>query len=525
MNTERPPGATEPRLPWLVGALIGVIGIGSAVAAGQLLAGFLGTGASPYLAVGNAFVDRTPGWLKEFAVSTFGTDDKLALLSGMGVVLFLLGALAGVLSRRTATPGTVFAVVLGLVAVIAVLSRDDLGQLAVLAPVASLVAGAVVFRFLHRMALDWLDTRDEPADDRYGDPAGDTRRKFLVSTLGLTVGAGAAGIVGEVLTADHDVQGSRQAVGRLVPVTTKPVPAGADFARNGTPTFLTDATNFYRVDTALSVPQLRTEDWALRIHGMVDKPLTFRFADIRRRKLTERVITLCCVSNPVGGPYISTARFEGVLLRDLLAEAGVHPNADQLLSTSIDGYTAGTPVDALTDDRGAMLAIGMNGQPLPVEHGFPARMVVPGLYGYVSATKWVVDMELTTFAKAQGYWVPRGYSQRAPVKTESRIDVPAPFGTVNGGTVTVAGIAWAQTKGIRAVEIRVDGGRWQPTQLSTEVTKNAWRMWRAFVPLRPGQHRVEARATDDTGYTQTSAIADPIPNGASGYPTVTFTVR
>jgi hypothetical protein len=215
-----------------------------------------------------------------------------------------------------------------------------------------------------------------------------------------------------------------------------------------------------------------------------------------------------------------------VLLKDLLAEAGVHPGADQLLSTSVDGYTAGTPIDALTDDRGALLAIGMNGQPLPVEHGFPARMVVPGLYGYVSATKWVVDMELTTFAARQGYWVPRGYSQQAPVKTESRIDVPASFAKVDAGNVVVAGIAWAQTKGIAKVEVRVDGGQWQEAQLTTEVTKNAWRMWRIFLPsLKRGQHTVESRATDDTGYTQTSAQADPIPNGATGYPSVQFNVQ
>jgi DMSO/TMAO reductase YedYZ molybdopterin-dependent catalytic subunit len=526
LETER---STGPRLPWAVGAVIGIVGVGAAVASGQLVAGFVGTDASPYLAVGDVVVDHTPAWLKEFAVSNFGTNDKLVLLSTMGVVLVLLGALAGVLSRRTPAVGTVFDVLLGIAAVAAVLGRKDLGQLAVLAPVVSLVAGALVFRLLHRLAMDWIIARDLEGTTRrrptYGGTSGDNRRKFLIGTVGAAVGAGVAGVVGEVLTSAHDVEGSRTAVGTLVPVKPETVPPGADFARNGTPSFITEAGNFYRVDTALSVPQLRTEDWHLRIHGMVDREINLDFEDVRRRKLTEQIITLCCVSNTVGGPYISTGRFEGILLKDLLAEAGVHPGADQLLSTSIDGYTAGTPVDTLTDDRGAMLAIGLNGQPLPVEHGFPARMVVPGLYGYVSATKWVVDMELTTFAKAQGYWVPRGYTQQAPVKTESRIDVPRSFATVAAGTVTIAGIAWAQTKGIKKVEVRIDNGPWQETQLTTEVTKNAWRMWRAFLPLRPGQHTVEARATDDSGYTQTSQLADPIPNGASGYPSVTFTVR
>jgi DMSO/TMAO reductase YedYZ molybdopterin-dependent catalytic subunit len=520
-----------PRLPWHVAALVGIVGVGAAIAAGQLVAGFVGTDASPYLAVGDAVVDMTPGWLKDFAVSNFGTNDKLVLLTTMGVVLFLLGALAGVLSRRSALPGTLFAVVLGVVATAAVLGRKDLGQLGVLAPVVSLVVGALVFRLLHRLAGEWIAMRDfaTPAGEDphpvYGDPAGDSRRKFLLSTMGVAVGAGAAGLFGNVLTGDHDAEGSRAAIGRLVPTTPAAMPAGGDFARNGTPTFLTNAADFYRIDTALTVPQLRAEDWSLRIHGMVDHELHLDYADVRRRGLTERIVTLCCVSNPVGGPYISTARFEGILLRDLLAEVGVHPDADQLLSTSVDGYTAGTPVETLTDDRGALLAIGMNGEPLPVEHGFPARMVVPGLYGYVSATKWVVDMELTTFGAAQGYWVPRGYSQQAPVKTESRIDVPGPFATVRAGSVVIAGIAWAQTKGIAKVEIQVDDGPWQPAQLATEVTKNAWRMWRAFVELRPGTHMVRSRATDDTGFTQTAQVADPIPNGATGYPAVNFTVR
>jgi DMSO/TMAO reductase YedYZ molybdopterin-dependent catalytic subunit len=519
-----------PTLPWPMGALVGILSIGAAVASGQLIAGFVGTEASPYLAVGDAFVNATPGWLKEFAVSNFGTNDKLVLLSSMGVVLVILGALAGVVSRRNAVPGTVFAVVLGVIAVVAVLGRSDLGQLGVLAPVVSLVAGALVFRLLHRLAMEWIVTRNIEPDGKprrpvYGDPSGNDRRKFLIGTVGVAVGAGVAGVIGEVLTNEHNVEGSRAAVGTLTPTKKAPIPLGADFAKNGTPTFLTDPANFYRVDTALTVPELRTQDWALHIHGMVDRELHIDYEQIRSRKLTEQIVTLCCVSNPVGGPYISTQRFEGVLLKDLLAEAGVHPGADQLLSTSVDGYTAGTPVDTLTDDRGAMLAIGMNGQPLPVEHGFPARMVVPGLYGYVSATKWVVDMELTTFAARQGYWVPRGYSQQAPVKTESRIDVPAPFANVDAGSVVVAGIAWAQTKGIAKVEVRVDNGNWQEAQLTTEVTKNAWRMWRIFLPLKKGQHTVEARATDDTGYTQTATQVDPIPNGATGYPSTQFTVR
>ena len=516
------------RLPRWSAALLGVVSLGAALAAGQLMAGFVGTEASPYLAVGDAVVDHTPGWLKEFAVNAFGTGDKTVLLSVMGVVLVGFGVLAGLISRRSYVPGLVCSIVLGVLGVAAVLGRSDLGQLGVLAPVVSLVVGALSFRLLHRRAMEWAAT-DGEADDGghplYGDSPGDSRRRFLVGTAGVAVGAGLAGVVGEVLTSDHNVEGSRAAVGNLVATNKATVPPGADFASSGTPTFITDNGGFYRVDTALTVPQIRTQDWSLRIHGMVDHEKTFSYADIRNRPLVEQIVTLCCVSNPVGGQYISNATFIGVPLKDLLATVGVHEDADQLLSTSVDGYTAGTPVDTLLDGRGAMLAIGMNGQPLPVEHGFPARMVVPGLYGYVSATKWVTDMELTTFSARQGYWVPRGYSAQAPVKTESRIDVPQVSQSVGAGSVVVAGIAWAQTKGIQRVEVRVDGGPWQDAQLSQEVNKNTWRMWRTFVQLKAGQHTVESRATDDTGYTQTQQQQDAIPDGATGWPAVTFTVK
>jgi DMSO/TMAO reductase YedYZ molybdopterin-dependent catalytic subunit len=514
--------STVLKLPVLVAAAIGVLAVGSALAVGQLAAAFVGVQASPFLAVGNAAIDRTPAAVKDFAVRNFGTHDKTVLLLGMAVVLLLFGVLAGLLSRRNSLPGTMLAVLLGLVGMAAVLGRTDLGQLGVLAPTVSLVAGAMVFRLLHRMAYEWIAARD---DDRDSDDADASRRKFLVGTAGVVVGAGVVGAVGQILVDNNNVEASRAAVGPLVAAQPAVVPPGADFVASGTPSFITDAARFYRVDTALTVPQVSTQSWSLHIHGMVNNELHFSYADIRDRPLVERIVTLCCVSNPVGGPYISNAKFEGVLLRDLLTEAGVKPGADQLLSTSVDGYTAGTPVNTLLDDRGAMLAIGMNGQALPVEHGFPARMVVPGLYGYVSATKWVTDMELTTFRAREGYWVPRGYSQLAPVKTESRIDVPASFGRASAGSVVVAGIAWAQTKGIKRVEVRVDGGPWQDAQLATDVTKNSWRMWRTFFDLKPGNHTVESRATDDTGYVQTQNAEDTIPDGAAGWPSVAFTVN
>jgi DMSO/TMAO reductase YedYZ molybdopterin-dependent catalytic subunit len=498
------------RLPAVRAVLVGVLGVVTALAAGHLVAGLLDPNASPFLAVGNTAIDLTPTGLKEFAVRSFGTKDKLVLIGSMGVVLLLIGVAAGLLSRRSAVPGTVIAVALGLVGIAAVLSRPTLGALDLVAPLASLVVGATVFRLAHRTA----------------GPAPATvpgRRRFLLISGGIAAGAGVLAAGGQLLANRVDVEASRRGVGPLTPRTPAPaIPAGADFARSGTPRFLTSNPDFYRVDTALSVPRLRAEDWALRIHGAVDREIVLRYPDIRRMPLVERTITLTCVSNEVGGPYVSTANFVGVPLGDLLRQAGIKPGAEQVFSTSVDGWTCGTPAGDVLD-RG-LLAIGMNGEPLPVEHGFPARLVVPGLYGFVSATKWVVDLELNRFADKQAYWLARGWGQRAPIKTQSRIDAPAPLATVRPGRVMVAGTAWAQTRGVARVEVRVDGGGWQPAELAAEVNRDTWRMWQAELDLEPGQHTVECRATDLTGHTQPEARVAPIPDGATGWHSTRFTV-
>jgi DMSO/TMAO reductase YedYZ molybdopterin-dependent catalytic subunit len=483
-------------------ALTGLLAIVAALAAGHLVAAFVGLSASPYLAVGNAAIDLTPSWLKDFAVTTFGTYDKAVLLTGMALVLAGIGVAAGLASRNSPTPGSVVAVVLGLVGIAAVLTRPDVGQLALLAPIASIAASLWVFRRLHQQT-------DEDG----------SRRDFLV-TAGLAV---AAGVAGQLLGNRTDVEGSRRAIGDLTPKTKAPeIPVGADFVKDGTPSFITSGDDFYRIDTALSVPRIRAEEWALRVHGMVERPMVLTFEEIRSRDLVEETVTLTCVSNEVGGPYISTANFVGVKIGDVLREAGVKAGADQLFSTSDDGFTAGSPLDYVLE-RG-LIAIGMNGQPLPAEHGFPARLVVPGLYGYVSATKWVTDLNVTTFAKEQGYWIPRGWAARAPIKTMSRIDRPRRMGKVQGKAV-IAGTAWAQPKGVAKVEVRADGGPWQEAQLGADVSDSTWRMWRIELDLRPGSHTVECRATDKSGYTQDQARLDPVPDGATGWHSDTFTVE
>ncbi|HVK26079.1 MAG TPA: molybdopterin-dependent oxidoreductase [Actinokineospora sp.] len=496
-------------------ALIGVLAVAAALAAGHLVAGFVGPNASPFLAVGNSAIDLTPHPLKDFAIRTFGTYDKVVLLGGMAMTLVVVAVIAGLLSRRKPWPGQVLAAGLGLLGVIAVFDRPDLGQLALLAPLASLVAGVGVFSWLHGRA----SAPSDPADEV-------SRRSFLITSAGVAVGAGVFGGIGQFLAARVDVEGSRAAVGKLTPRTPAPaVPATADFAGVGTPRFITSNRDFYRIDTALTVPRVRAEDWRLRLHGMVDTELTFDYGDIRNRALTEKAITMTCVSNEVGGPYISTATFIGVPMRDLLAEAGIRAGADQLFSTSVDGWTCGTPLEALMDpQRGALLAIGMNGEPLPVEHGFPARVVVPGLYGYVSATKWVTDMEVTKAGDKTFYWEDRGWSREGPIKVQSRIDVPAGFAKVPAGKVTIAGIAWAQNVGIEKVEVRVDGGEWREATLATEVNDQTWRMWRVEMELRSGGHRAEVRATNRDGETQTEKRVPPIPDGATGWHSTQFTV-
>ncbi len=484
-------------------ALTGLLAIVTALAVGHLVAAFVGISASPYLAVGDAFIDLTPSWLKDFAVTTFGTYDKVVLLSVMALVIVGIGVGAGLASRTSPMPGSVVAVALGLVGVAAVLTRPDVGQLSVLAPVASLFAGVYGFRYLHKEA----------------QKQSESRRGFLI-TAGL---AAAAGLAGQVFGSRTDVEGSRQAVGELVAKTKAPeVPFDADFVKDGTPSFITGNEDFYRIDTALSVPRIRAEEWTLRVHGMVERPTVLTFDEIRKMDLVEEVVTLTCVSNEVGGPYISTAKFIGVPIGDVLREAGVKAGADQLFSTSDDGFTAGSPLDYVLE-RG-LIAIGMNGEALPAEHGFPARLVVPGLYGYVSATKWVTDLNVTTFAKEQGYWIPRGWGVKAPIKTMSRIDRPKGFGKVRGKTV-VAGTAWAQPTGVAKVEVRADGGVWQEAQLAKDVSDSTWRMWRVEMDLRPGSHTVECRATDKSGYTQDQARLDPVPDGATGWHSISFTVE
>lgn len=521
--------------------LASVLAVASALGIGHLLAGLFEPNASPYLAVGNTAIDLTPEPVKQFAIRQFGESDKLVLLGGMAVVMLLVAVVAGLVSRRSAVPGAVIIAVFGVVGVVCALVRPDLDALAVLPALVSLVVGLGVFVFVHRAGAragavaarrkageDVDGNADEDTDteadgdDEAAQGSGTSRRTFVLSTLAVSAFAGGTALAGEQLSGRAGIEGARERVARRVPANPA-IPDGADFASVGTPRFITPNQDFYRVDTALSVPAVSTDDWQLRIHGMVDRELTLSFDDLLRRRAVQRVITMTCVSNQVGGPYVSTATFTGVPVSELLDEVGVRRGAEQVFSTSVDGYTAGTPVEILREaDRGALIAYGMNGEALPAEHGFPVRMVTPGLYGYLSATKWLVDMELTTFDK-KTYWEQRGWAERAPIKTQSRIDRPSAFQQFPAGTFTVAGVAWAQTTGISRVEVRVDGGPWRRAELSTEVNDQTWRMWKVDLEFSAGTHNVECRATDRSGYTQAPERVPPIPDGATGWHSIACT--
>jgi DMSO/TMAO reductase YedYZ molybdopterin-dependent catalytic subunit len=496
----------------VVGLLCGAV----AIAVAQLVAGLIDPEASPIVAVGGAAIDMTPEWLKSFAIRTFGSNDKTVLLAGIGVVLAVVAALVGAIAVRRPLVGYIGLGVLGLVGVIASATRPDARPVDVLPALFGAGAGALMLAwFLQAFPRGSTDATDRPT------PMGIDRRRFLLT------GAAAGGIVivsgasGRMLARRFQADASRAAIRLPSPGDGgASVAPGTDLDVPGLFTFITPNDTFYRVDTALLVPSVKAEDWQLRIHGMVERELTLSFDQLMSRPLIERDVTLTCVSNEVGGGYIGNARWLGAPLGDLLDEVGVDPAADQLVSRSVDGFTAGSPTATVRDGRDAMLAIAMNGEPLPIPHGFPVRMIVPGLYGYVSATKWITDIELTTFDAFDAYWVRRGWAQQAPIKTQSRIDTPNARTRVHAGTVPVAGVAWAQHRGIRAVELRVDEGSWMPAELSVEDTIDTWRQWLVMWEATVGEHLLQVRATDRTGSVQPESEAPPFPDGATGYHSV-----
>ncbi|MET7867027.1 sulfite oxidase [Micromonospora taraxaci] len=523
-------------------ALAGVTAAAVAIGIAEPVAVLTGPRSAPLVAVGGVVVDAVPESLKQLAIDIFGTADKIALLVGTGLLLAGFAALFGVLAVRRLAFGLAGIAAFGVIGVAAAVTRSGADAFDALPSLVGAGLGALVlWLFIDGpFELDpwpWSPPTPtvSPAAPAPVAPAGadgpaevdpESRRRFLTGSGVLLGTAVVAGLGGRWLAGRRGVSAARDAIRLPAPVAPAPaVPAGADLSLAQLAPYVTSNLGFYRIDTALVVPQVDPDTWRLRIHGRVGTERTYTYADLLARPLVERYVTLACVSNEVGGDLIGNARWLGVPLRELLDEVDPDEDADQVVGRSVDGWTCGTPTAALRDGRDALLAVGMNGEPLPVEHGFPVRMVVPGLYGYVSACKWVTELELTRFADFDAYWVPRGWSAQGPIKTQSRIDAPRRRNRLTPGPITVAGVAWAQHRGIRRVEVRVDGGPWQEATLAPTVSVDTWVQWSWSWDATPGEHRLQVRATDATGETQTERTQGVAPDGATGWHTVTVTVR
>ena len=535
------------------GVALGLLSTFAGLAVAELMTGLVKGASSPVLPVGQEIIDVVPPAVKDWAIDTFGTADKAVLILGTILSLGVIGSIVGILAVRGARSAA-YAVtgVVGLIGVWAVSMRP--------APTFGKMLPAIVGTLVSIAVLWWLsprsiDVEPEPSADvpetEHGPVdaartstelvpvAGSTRRGFVLGAGVVAMGAVLLGGIGRVLKRRFDVDDERDAL--TLPEVDDTVPEapmaetsaaaidGNDFGLEGVTPFIVPNSDFYRIDTALSVPQVSKDDWSLRIHGMVDNELELTFADLLERPMIERPITLSCVSNRVGGDLVGNAVWQGVRMKDLLDEAGVDPAATQTVSRSIDGWSCGSPTSVIMDGRDAMVAIAMNGEPLPAEHGYPVRLVVPGLYGYVSATKWVTEIEMTRWEDFDGYWVPRGWAKEGPIKIMARIDRPSNGRRLersDDGAVDIAGLAWAVHRGISRVEVEIDeDGEWRECELAGVPSDDTWRQWRyRWDDFTPGEHRVTARAFDGDGEAQPIGPKDVAPDGAEGYHSVRFTI-
>ena len=529
-------GVSKPRA-----ALAGAAAAGAALAAGELTTSIEGPGPTLVTAVGSEFIDRYAASLKDLAVQIFGTNDKPALVVGIVVTSIVLGALIGLAARRRWFVAPVGFGVFGLVGALA-LSGDPQGSTstAVVGAIVSVIAGIASFACL------WILARRPaagparavpPAADGVGGPPADgpsadgRTRRTLLDRRGFVLGAGAivlasggATVIGRRLRNAEAVDAARRTTVLPRAGSSTLPPAAQPFEVPGLTPYIVPNADFYRIDTALSTPQVGLDGWRLSVTGLVDEPFELTFDQLLEFDSVEETVTIQCVSNEVGGGLIGNAVWQGVPLATVLERAGVQSEATQIVGRSVDGFTAGFPTEAAFDGRTALVAYGMNGEPLPADHGFPARLIVAGLYGYVSATKWLEEIELTTWEDFDGYWVPRGWSKEGPVKTASRIDVPRSGATLTAGPQPIAGVAWAPHRGIERVAVQIDAGPWQECELGAVASDDTWVQWRLAWEATPGEHDVRVRATDGTGETQTEERARPAPNGSTGWHRRSFRV-
>lgn len=521
------PGSVSPsaRLTTFFAAASGLAAAAVTLAVTEVAALFIAPASSPVLAVGSLIIDLTPPWLKDLTIALFDTDNKTVLLALVGLLVAVLAVLCGVLERRRPPFGASLLGVVGFVALLAVITRADATALWALPIALGTVAGVLTLRLLLTRLSRWTEPRS--AASEFAATSGLDRRGFLVAIAATTVSAAVAGLVARSLNVATTVVSAVRETLRLPAATppAAPIPVGASLGVAGITPLVTPTADFYRIDTALQIPRIDSTQWRLRVTGLVEEEFELGWDELVALPHREAYVTLMCVSNEVGGSLTGNALWLGHPIRDVLARARPLPEADMVLSVSHDGWTAGTPLAVLQDpNRDALLAVGMNGEPLPLQHGFPVRMVVPGLYGYVSATKWVVELRVTRFDREQGYWTPRGWSALGPVKTHSRIDVPRDLARVVAGPVAVAGIAWAQHTGIERVEVRVDGGAWEEATLAEAISIDTWRQWVYPWQATAGRHIIEARATDASGFTQREAFRPVAPDGAEGYHVIVVNV-
>ncbi len=503
----------------LIWAGFGILATLVGMAAGHLVAAFTDPAASPVLTVGSTVIDLTPTPMKEWAIRTFGDNDKAVLVGSVLLGALVLAAVAGLLARRRFLYGAGVLVALVASAAVMALLRPEATALDVLPAIAAGVVGVAALWWLARAAggrTAGFDTADARAD------AHPSRRGVLIAAGALSVAAAALAGAGQWITGRRTTPASVS-----LPQAARPAPGLPTDLRSKVPgisRLQTPTSSFYRVDTRLTLPIISLDDWTLTIDGDVENELTLTYDDLLKMPMIERDITLTCVSNDVGGPYVGGARWLGVPLSDLLDRAKVGRTADQIFSQDVDGMTISTPLELALAEKDAMLAIGMNGEPLPQEHGFPARLVIPGLYGFISATKWVSRLTLTTYDEKKAYWTERGWATDAPIKIASRIDTPRSFSTIDARDTFIGGVAWAQTRGIGKVEVQVDGGAWQEAELGPEVNVDYWRQWYLPWKAETGEHDLSVRATDLDGQVQTAAKAAPFPNGSSGLQRIIVTV-
>lgn len=521
VTTETATPQTAGHAPRWAGALSGILAASLGLALGTLLAKLLTGVPTPINTVGNRAVDFAPPFLKDFAIEQFGTADKAVLIGGVVVTLAIVALVVGAIGVTRPKIAQYAMVVLGVVAFAAALFDRTASANIVLTVLPTLLTGAVAFA-----AITFLLRRMGTLKSESSSAGTFDRRAFLIGAFGIAavaaIGGGLTRVFGGAAARE-----SRAAVNLpSAAIPADAIPAGAQVELKGISSYITPNKDFYRIDTALSVPDVPTDGYVLRIHGLVDRELNLTYQDLLDMDLEEHRVTLTCVSNEVGGPYVGNATWLGIRTSTLLEMAGVQDGADAVLSTSADGWDTGTPLEALTDDRSSLVAVGMNGEPLPLIHGFPVRLVVPGLYGYVSATKWLVDIEVSRFQDFTAYWTSRDYDAEAPIKFSSRIDVPASFEALPQDKVRVGGVAWAQTVGISKVEVKIDDGDWNETELGASDTDETWRQWSwEWQGATTGRHNLTVRATNKDGETQTSDRASIRPNGTTGWHSVQFRVE